>query len=92
MSHYSTQALKLLLACIGPGILFYAINLFDKYHALGTDLRDAAHSVALNNHGVVKYVTETQYETFRFFLVIGIVLVVIFIGTIAFLMRARRYR
>lgn len=74
--------LKFILACVGPGILLYSISLFDTYHALGANIKDTEHGVPLNNHGVVKYITESQYENFHFYLIAGVVSVAVFIGVL----------
>jgi hypothetical protein len=66
--------LKLLAASSGPGSILYAIHLFEKHFELGSRSADATHTVLVNNHGALRYITEAQDNEFRVFLGVGIVL------------------
>ena len=74
---------KFILACLGPGLLLYLINLFEKYHSLGMKSKDSMNVVPLENHGAVQYVSEDQYRNFHFYLILGVVVTAIFLATIA---------
>ncbi len=74
--------LKFLAACSGPALILYAIELFEEYFSLGKQTPDTIHTVLVNNHGVYRYITESQNQNFRFFLVTGVLLLLVLFAII----------
>jgi len=87
------RTLKIMAACSGPALLLYGINLFEEAFALGKQSRDQVHTVLVNNHGEVRYITESQNQSFKFFLAAGALLLLgLFVSIIVTKIKEARTR
>jgi hypothetical protein len=82
VKNFLIRAVKLVAASSGPISGLYSIQLFEKYFALGTETRSDTHTVLVNNHGAYRFITESQYQNFHFYLWTGMSLIAILMVTI----------
>jgi hypothetical protein len=66
---------KLAAACSGPACVLYGINRFEKFFSEGEEAANETHTALINNHGVFRYITESQNQSYHFFLGLGAVLI-----------------
>lgn len=52
---------------------FYGIDLFETYHSKGKETPDKIHSISLNNHGSVHYVSKEQNNRINSFFYIAVI-------------------
>jgi hypothetical protein len=55
-------AIKFLLAIISVVLFFHRNSLFGDFSRAGTSVADTAHTVLVNNHGSLAYITSTQSD------------------------------
>lgn len=80
---YSARGfLKLVVASSGTVFGLYAIDRFEHYFEMGTQTPDDTHNVLVNNHGVYKYITESQNHHFHVLFGIGVMLFVVLAAAI----------
>ena len=71
MKRFLIEISKLAAASAGPASIVYAINLFEEYFALGKQSPDGIYTVLVNNHGVYRYITESQDQHVNYFFGVG---------------------
>jgi hypothetical protein len=76
------EKVKFAVACCGPGLVVFHIYLFKHYFETGKPLPEGVHLVALNNHGVDRYITEAQNQSLDLSLGAAVVMLVVFFGLI----------
>lgn len=82
---------KFALACSGPGLVVFHVYLFKHYFGAGKPSPEGAHVVALNNHGVNRYITEAQSDTLDLSLGAAVVMLIVFFGVVlAHIRKGRR--
>jgi hypothetical protein len=87
------KLVKFILACIAPGCVIYSISLFERYFAAGTPTPDALHAIAISNHGIYRYISESDSKNFELWIHISVLLTVIFLVAIGYgLIRAKYVR
>jgi len=52
------EKVKFAVACCGPGLVVFHVYLFKHYFEAGKPSPEGLHLIALNNHGVNRYITE----------------------------------
>jgi hypothetical protein len=62
----------------GPVAVVFHVWLFKGYFESGKATPDPVHFVALDNHGVARYITEAQSRTLDASLAVAVVLLVVF--------------
>jgi hypothetical protein len=82
--------LKFAVACCGPGFIVFHVYLFKHYFDTGKPSPEGLHVIALNNHGVDRYITELQSQNLNFSLGTAVVMGLVFFGLIMANMRKGR--
>ena len=81
---------KFALACCGPGLVVFHVSLFKHYFEGGKLSPEGLHVVALNNHGVNRYISEAQSHNLDLSLGAALVMLVVFFGLVVAKMREGR--
>lgn len=68
---------RLVLGYSGPILVIYHIYLFRRYFSQALREPDSNHTVILNNHGVIKYITEQQDRILDLSLLAAVVMTVV---------------
>lgn len=70
---------EFVVACCGPGSLFYVRHWFNNVLHEGTEVPDETHTVLVTNHdGIYRYITATQSAQYDRLIYISIALVIVF--------------
>jgi hypothetical protein len=76
------EKLKFAVACCGPGLVVFHVYLFKNYFEAGKPLPVGLHIIALNNHGVNRYITEAQSHNLDLSLGAAVVMLIVFFGLV----------
>jgi hypothetical protein len=66
------------MSCAGPVAVIFHVQFFKSYFESAKAIPDHLHRVALDNHGVVRYITESQSRTLNASLAVAVLLLVVF--------------
>ena len=89
MNNFLVGLAKFAAASSGPACVLYGIDRFERFFSEGKEVANETHTALINNHGVFRYITESQNQTYRFFLGLGAVLILVTAAAI-FVSRRRR--
>lgn len=90
MKKFLIEVFKLVAAASGPACIVYANKLSQEYFALGKQSPDGIHTVLVNNHGVYKYITESQDQHVNYLLGAGALLLPVLFALIVLKIRKDR--
>lgn len=72
------EKVKFALACCGPGLIVFHVYLFKNYFETGKPSPEGLHVIALNNHGVNRFITEAQSHNLDLSLGAAVVMGIVF--------------
>ena len=81
---------KFAVACCGPALVVFHVYLFKHYFEVAKASPEGLHVIALNNHGVNRYITEAQSDSLDLSLGAAIVMLIVFFGLILATIRKGR--
>ena len=81
---------KFAVACCGPGLVVFHVYLFKHYFEAGKPSPEGLYVIALNNHGVNRYITEAQSHNLDLSLGAALVMLVVFFGLVWANIRRKR--
>ena len=89
-ANFGWETAKFATACAGPASVVFHIHLFREYFGAARPSPDSLHTVALNNHGVDRYITEAQSRNLDVSLGVAVVLLIVFFGMVVAKLRSDR--
>lgn len=76
------EKVKFAVACCGPGLVVFHVYLFKNYFETGRPSPEGGYVIALNNHGVNRYITESQNQNLDLSLGAAVVMLIVFFGLV----------